>query len=119
MLIQVTAPEFPDWMDSYFTELRKYQPNEVSVGKKEMYQEWISYIGWSEKDLSEKKWKKWLDSYARYSGITIAESQIQTLGVRERKWVFDFSKVHTIGTKSAHLSEGSATSSEPDDQLPF
>jgi len=119
MLIQVTAPEFPDWMDSYFTELRKYQANEVSVGKKEMYQEWISYIGWSDKDLSEKKWKKWLDSYARYSGITIAEERVGNIGARERKWVFTFPSVSSIGVQDVQHCKSGVTHSESEDDLPF
>ena len=118
-LIQLTSPDFPDFMKGYLDPIL-LENGIKRVPKQHIYKEWLAFAGWSEKDLSEKRWKKWLEAWSNYSGHTICEGRTRALGsdqTAQRFW--DFNIVPDIVPDIVPNIENAVTNSQPDDLLPF
>jgi hypothetical protein len=115
-LIQATHVDFPKWIEDYLNSLPDEGNGVKKAPKKDMYFDWLGFAGWGEKDLSEKRWRRWLDAYQRYSGLVMEEERV-AIGQRERRWIFKKS-VQDPSSFEKPMSDV-ATNSIPDDKLPF
>jgi len=129
MLIQATEAAFPAWMEQVVSEWAKSSPDgkcEARVPKDTMYTDWLNTSGWSEKDLSRKKWKSWLEAFAKYKGATVESLRDKSDMTGGWYWFFqNLPKAHIEGSKAyigAYIggSENDGlTFSESDNELPF